>query len=170
MSAEPRENPESASETEITEMPEQARDAIKDSDENAKILMQTKISRRWSAPLPPPQVLERYSSSVQAEIVDEMKNESAHRRALQVKSLDAEIAAQQKSLGAEIERDHRGQIYTFVLVIVVVITSAALMWVGRTWGLALLIVGIVAALNPFLEKLRELFSSDKKENRNEHSD
>ena len=123
------------------------------------------VAHFWSGPLPSPESFNKYPESVQNRIMTMAENESEHRRATETKDADARIAAEQKTLHAEIDHDRRGQTYTFVLVALVVIVSGALVWGGHTWGLSILVVGIVAALNPFIEKLKELFSSGKKESR-----
>ena len=130
---------------------------------------ETRVTQMWSAPLPPPGAFNKYPESIQNRIMNLVEKENEYRRDLDNKAMDANVAAMQKKMDAEIEADRRGQTYTFVLVSLVVVVSGILVWGGHTWGLSILIVGVIAALNPFIEKLKDMFSSGKKENRDEHS-
>ena len=84
------------------------------------------------------------------------ERESEHRRVIIGKSIDGDTAYK-----------NRGQLYSFVALLTIVLVSGALVFAGHPYGLAALI-GIAPLMGPFLEKLKGLFSSGK-ENRDEHS-
>ena len=105
--------------------------------------------QQWKAPLPPPESFNKYPESIQNRIMAlvEKENESRH-------------VLMQSVLNAKISESRRGQHYSFVTIICAISISAVLVLNGHPLGLITL-VGIIPTLGAFLEKLKNIFHSQK---------
>ena len=123
----------------------------------------TQVSR-WSGKLPRPEDFNAYTETTQAWILSDSEKESEHRRALQ-----------RTELNADIEGLRRAQAMTFVISLLIIIISGALVWQGYPYGIAFALIGFLPVLATFLEKLKEIFgfgakNANESEETNENSD
>ncbi|MGI9296268.1 MAG: hypothetical protein ACR2QC_00025 [Gammaproteobacteria bacterium] len=139
--------------TEISQTTEDAKGEVSAGDAARLISHETtEVSQtHWSGPVPSPEDFNKYPDSMQDRIMTLAEQESEHRRAM-IK----------ESIGGDIAYKRRGQVYSFIALLTVVLVSGSLVFAGHPYGLVAL-VGLMPLLGPFLEKLKELFSSDKKE-------
>ena len=113
----------------------------------------TTIAASFSGPLPPPQTLAQYNQAFPGaaeRIVRMAEEQSAHRQSLEKARVHADIG-----------NEKRGQLFAFIIALVLFVGGLAIVWQGRSVaGLTLLIAEIATLAGLFVygkeSKTREL--------------
>lgn len=137
----------SPKQTQVATPPEKVEEAVIENDDKHKILASMKI-QQWRAPLPPPDLFNKYSESIQDRMMTIVEKENDNRHAISK---------------SRISESRLGQHYTFAIIIIALLVSTALILAGHTYGLIVPFIGIIPILGALLEKLKDLFSSKKSE-------
>ena len=120
----------------------------------------------WSAPLPSPDDFNAYPESIQAEIVNEMKKESEHRRNLQNNESNADISISK----SHTDQNARAQHYTLFIILTVVFTAAALVVYTKNINGLWLILVILPFMTHIINLVHKMFRPQHQTRNDEQKD